>query len=225
MSEGEETTRTENNGEEDSNEPVPEPVSKPVIEQNIKKSNKTSKQMVKESKQRAIDNYNKGIIDPEWRVVKMSNGKYRTYKRKEPLPPDPINVNQVMPNKPAPTVAEENTIVHTNDKTKTKQDDPLANVIYYNLNNQINDQLNKRIDMINEELQRLRNKNSKLKNKVKNLKQAIFISDDEENNNEPEPMQQDNRNNDEPQPQQLTTTTLPTHVRRNTGINFNQFFN
>ena len=73
---------------------------KPSI--NIRKGNKTPKQLIKDSKQRAIEKFKRGEIDDEWRVVLMSNGKYRTYKRKEPLTPTPINVNQVKVNKPTP---------------------------------------------------------------------------------------------------------------------------
>ena len=66
----------------------------------VKRSDRTVKQRVKDAKQRAIDKFEHGELDDEYRVVRMANGKYRTYKRKEPLAPTPINVNQVAANKP-----------------------------------------------------------------------------------------------------------------------------
>ena len=64
---------------------------------------------------------------------------------------------------------EENTIVHTKNKGGKTEHDPMQDIVYYNLTNQISEQLNKRLDMVNAEIERLRNKNSKLKNKYKNL--------------------------------------------------------
>ena len=233
MSDNDKQTSTNEEENEDENENKistnnTENIANNIVETVIspKKSNKTSRQLAKDAKEKAIEKFKNGQVDDEYRVVKCSNGKYRCYKRKEPLPPTPINVNQVMSNKPTVHDAEENTIANTKNKGSKTEHNPMDDIVYYNLTNQISEQLNKRLDMVNEELQRLRNKNSKLKNKYKNLKQAIFIEEDEENNDEPEPKPQDNRNTEETQPQQqLQTTTLPMHIRRNTGINFNKFFN
>ena len=65
----------------------------------VRRSDKTVKQTVKDAKQRAIDDFKRGVVNPEYRVVKMANGKYRTYKRKQPLAPTPIKLNQVPENK------------------------------------------------------------------------------------------------------------------------------
>ena len=220
----EETTTTQNEAEEEVNEQPPAPTAEAVTAPTIKQSNKTQKQMIKDSKQRAIDNFNKGIVDPEWRVVKMTNGKYRTYKRKEPLAPTPINVNQVAVNKPSKQIVIEDEddyepVVVKKGKHKAEHD-PMQDVMYYNLNNQINEQLNKRLDSINQEIERLRNKNTKLKNKYKNLKQAIFVTEEEE---------QHEVKQEEPQQQQdeqpvATRIAIPIMQRRRTGIDFNQFF-
>ena len=64
-----------------------------------KRTYKTKFETAKESKQRAIDNFKRGVVDPEYKVVKMSNGKFRCYPRKEPLAPEPIKLNQIPENK------------------------------------------------------------------------------------------------------------------------------
>ena len=225
----EENTTTPNEAEEEVNannsSDVDEEPPKPVAP-TIKQSNKTQKQMVKDSKQRAIDNFNKGIVDPEWRVVKMSNGKYRTYKRKEPLAPTPINVNQVAANKPRKEIMieddDDEPVVVRKGKHKAEHD-PMQDVMYYNLNNQINEQLNKRLDSINQEIERLRNKNTKLKNKYKNLKQAIFITEDEEAEEPtPQPQHEEPTEQQQQQDEQPRATVIP--IKRRTAIDFNQFF-
>ena len=223
----EEITSIQNSAEEDINEQPPKPAAEAITTPTIKQSNKTQKQMIKDSKQRAIDNFNKGIVDPEWRVVKMTNGKYRTYKRKEPLAPTPINVNQIKPNKPGKQVVDdsddEEPVIEKKKKHKAEHD-PMQDVMYYNLNNQINEQLNKRLDAINQEIERLRNKNSKLKNKYKNLKSAIFVTEEEDQHEAPAPETKHEEQIEQQQQEVPRATIIPIHQRRRTGIDFNQFF-
>ena len=106
------------------------------------------------------------------------------------------------------------------------------------MSNQISEQLNKRLDAVNLEIERLRNKNSKLKNKYKQLKQAIYITEEEEQNEsksiqhneslathaeafQQQPIHEEFQHQ-QPQ-QQPTTAFIP--PRRSNGINFNRFFN
>ncbi|MBR4634642.1 hypothetical protein IKO50_07025, partial [bacterium] len=72
------------------------------------RSDKTKFERAKDAKQRAIDNFKRGVIDPEYKVVKMSNDKYRCYKRKTDLPPDPIKLNQIPENKRSSDIVAEN---------------------------------------------------------------------------------------------------------------------
>ena len=98
------------------------------------------------------------------------------------------------------------------------------------MTNQISEQLNKRLDAVNLELERLRHKNSKLKGKYKQLKQAIYITEEEEvNENESKPIVEQNVIQhpviqQEPEPKQFDSPIIrPT--RRTNAINFNRFFN
>ena len=193
----------------------------------VRRSDKTQKETVKDCKKRAIEAFKHGQIDPEYRVVQMGNGKYRTYKRKTPLIQDPINVNQIQPNKPSNNDDEtpEPTI-----KPKTpKPHNPFDDIVYYNMSNQISEQLNKRLDAVNAEIERLRHKNTKLKGKYKQLKQAIYITEEEEKD-EPIHEQHEQQHEPEPIPQQQPQQPMPQQqqlppLRRTSGINFNRFFN
>ena len=193
----------------------------------VLKVNKTKRQLAYDAKQEAIEKFKRGELDDMYRVVHMSNGKYRCYKRKEPLTPTPINVNQIKPNKPDKQVVieddDEEPVVVKKGKHKAEHD-PMQDVMYYNLNTQINEQLNKRLDSINQEIERLRNKNSKLKNKYKNLKQAIFVTEDDEAEQptpQPQHHEEQQQQEQEPQPQ---ATVIPIRRRRAGPIDFNQFF-
>ena len=190
----------------------------------VRRSDKTVKQTVKDAKQRAIDDFKRGVVNPEYRVVKMANGKYRTYKRKQPLAPEPIKLNQVPENKRSSEVEAviDEEVEAKPRKPKIKgEHDPFSDIVWYNMSNQISEQLNKRLDAVNLELERLRHKNSKLKGKYKQLKQAIYITEEEEVE---EPKQEEPIVEVKQEPQQIESPIIrPT--RRTTAINFNRFFN
>ena len=197
----------------------------------VRRSDKTVKERFRDSKQRAIEAFKRGELDPEFRVVKMSNGKFRCYKRKEPLTPTPINVNQVQPN--IPSQAMDN--IESKPRMKqSKSHSPFDDIVYYNMTNQISEQLNKRLDAVNAEIERLRHKNGKLKNKYKQLKQAIYITEEEEKDEVPvqQPVQQHESEPTHEQQQSEQQQSEPQQhqppigsYRRAPVINFNRFFN
>ena len=206
-----------------------------------KRSDPTKGELVALAKKRAIDNFEKGIADPEYRVTKMVNGKYRCFKRKVDLPPEPIKQDQIPKNLKSSDVVNdtindkqsEPISDKSKDKSKKKdKGDPFADIVYFNLNNQMNEQLNKRLDFLNHEIEKLHSKNTKLKGKYKQLKQAIYVTDsgDEENVNEHEKTTQDvevHENTQTPTPTEPVTqpvTPSPAIHRRTNGINFNQYF-
>ena len=209
------------------------PVKNTVLDLNdgkVYRSDKTVKEQFKDSKLRAIEAFKQGQIDPEFRVVRMANGKFRCYKRKTPLVQEPINVNQIRPNVRNVQVIDE-TAPEPIVRPKTpKPHDPFSDIVYYNMTNQISEQLNKRLDAVNAEIERLRNKNSKLKNKYKSLKQAIFITEEEEHDEEPQPQETPHEEQPHEQPQpvqqvQQMPVQQPQSFRRAPTINFDRFFN
>ena len=223
-------------GDNQAEEPVEEPVEP---QPNKSRLYKTKAESTKDAKARAIDNFKKGIEDPDYRVCLMRNGQYRCYKRKSPVlqpppPNNPINLHQIPDNKPkaeSKPVSVQTPRVH----------DPFSDIVYYN--NQLTEQFNKRLDYVNQELERLRNKNHKLKGKYKQLKQAIYISSDDEEDVEQEqvepPTNQSNQTPDnhpqqtpEPEPPQQPVHEVGSvrepilrPTRQTTAINFNRFFN
>ena len=197
-----------------------------------KRSDPTKGELVALAKKRAIDNFEKGIADPEYRVTKMVNGKYRCFKRKVDLPPEPIKQDQIPKNlKSSDVVSDkindkisEPITDKSKDKSRTKdKNDPFADIVYFNLNNQMNEQLNKRLDFLNHEIEKLHSKNTKLKGKYKQLKQAIYVteSDDEENEKTTQEVEV-NENTQTPTPTE--PVTQPVIHRKTNGINFNQYF-
>lgn len=227
---------TENIEAQQSNENV-----KPAIntEDMLKRSHKSKTATA--ARIRAITNFEKGIEDPEFNVKVLSNGQYRVSKRKEacdhagnqgsfiksaPAPSNnPIAVNQIAENKPA---AERNLTPPPTQPAKTKAHDPFSDIVYYNINNQLNEQINKRLDMVTAELERLRNKNKKLKGKYKNLKQAIYITDDEDEEIEQDTVQQEQQQApqqqiSQPEPE-IQQYQIPIANNRSNILNFNRFF-
>ena len=221
---------------EKTNEEVNEEVSSKSKNQTVKtkRSDPTKGELVALAKKRAIDNFEKGIADPEYRVTKMTNGKYRCYKRKVDLPPEPVKQDQIPKNIRSSDVVNEKVVEKTDKikdkpKNKDKQHDPFADIVYFNLNNQMNEQLNKRLDFLNHEIEKLHTKNTKLKGRYKQLKQAIYVteSDDDVVNEHENEHQNEPSTPAETQPSTPTPTepvTSPVIRRRTTGINFNQYF-
>ena len=132
-----------------------------------KRSDPTKGELVALAKKRAIDNFEKGIADPEYRVTKMVNGKYRCFKRKVDLPPEPIKQDQIPKNlKSSDVVSDtindkqsEPITDKSKDKSKKKdKNDPFADIVSFNLNNQMNEQLNKRLDFLNHEIEKHKTK-------------------------------------------------------------------
>ena len=203
-------------------------------EQTVKtqRSDPTKRELIAIAKKRAIDNFEKGIADPEYRVTKMKNGKYRCYKRKVDLPLEPVKEDQIPKNRRSSDVINEKVVEKTDKikdkpKNKDKQHDPFADIVYFNLNNQMNEQLNKRLDFLNHEIERLHSKNTKLKGKYKQLKQAIYVTESDDENEHENEHQNESSVPEVTQPSTPTSTeSIPSPVirRRTTGINFNQYF-
>ena len=120
-------------------ESIDEPADGPVEGESEPKPNKTrlyktKAESTKDAKARAIDNFQKGIEDPDYRVCLMKNGQYRCYKRKSPVlqpppPNNPINLNQIPENKPKAEPKHE-PIPAPAQTPKTH--DPFSDIIYYN---------------------------------------------------------------------------------------------
>ena len=225
--------------ENDENENEKKQVKQTEIELKANKtqrSDKTKFEVAKDSKERAIEAFKHGQVDPEYRVVKMTNGKFRCYKRKTPLVQEPINVNQIQPNVRNVQIVDDETPQQIVKPKASKAHDPFSDIVYYNMSNQISEQLNKRLDAVNAELERLRHKNTKLKGKYKQLKQAIYITEEEEHDEpEPKPIHEEQQQIQpqqiqpvQPVQQQIPVQQIPLQheqLRRVPVIDFKRLFN
>ena len=97
-----------------------------------KRSDPTKGELVALAKKRAIDNFEKGIADPEYRVTKMVNGKYRCFKRKVDLPPEPIKQDQIPKN------------LKSSDVVSDKQSEPINDKITEPINDKSKDKSKKK---------------------------------------------------------------------------------
>ncbi len=219
---------TDESPTENSNESVPdtEPKETKTNTTPAETTPKNNKKLtIKEKKARAIEAFNRGEIDPEYRVIKMKNGKYRTYLRSaenEKVTSNPVVKTEVKPDvKPAETV--------TRAKSEPEQHNPFNDIVYYNMNNQFNEQLSKRLDEVNNEIMRLKQKNTKLKGKYKQLKQVIYVTDDEDDEEAPEQVERVQPEHQAVQSeqqavQQIQPEPVSVRPRRTNGIDFNRYF-
>ena len=213
---------------ENSNESVPdtEPKETKTNTTPAETTPKNNKKLtIKEKKARAIEAFNRGEIDPEYRVIKMKNGKYRTYLRSAEN--EKVTSNPVVKTDVKPEVKPVEPVIRT--KSEPEQHNPFNDIVYYNMNNQFNEQLSKRLDEVNNEIMRLKQKNTKLKGKYKQLKQVIYVTDDEDDEEAPEQVERVQSENQAVQSEQQTVQQIqpePVSVRprRTNGIDFNRYF-
>ena len=221
---------TENPLTETSNESVPDTEHNEIKTDTTPAETKpknNKKLTIKDKKARAIEAFNRGESDPEYRVIKMKNGKYRTYLRSaenEKVTSKPVVKTEVKPDvKTVESV--------TRAKSEPEQHNPFNDIVYYNMNNQFNEQLSKRLDEVNNEIMRLKQKNTKLKGKVKQLKQVIYVTDDEDEE-APEQVErvqseqavQSEQQTIQSEQQQIQPEPVPVRPRRTNGIDFNRYF-
>ena len=172
--------------EEPALEPAPpKPLSKKALDQ--------------QRRQQAIDLFERGQEDPEFKVIKDKNGKYRCTKRKEILPPEPIQIQDPeisKQEKPAPKPKSKPVAAPSSDQ-----------ITYYNLSNQVSEQLSRRVDELNKHVEKLQNKQSKMKGKYRKLKESIYEYDEEE-----------------PKQINITDEEAPVQRRQTSRIDRNKYF-
>ena len=109
-----------------------------------------------------IEDYKNGIEHNDYKVTPLSNGKYRVKR---------INEND--------SVAE-NKVATKNAETKVSKNN-MNDIIYYNINNTLNEQIVNTIHELTKRVDSLSNKHKKMKNKYKRLKDTLFTTEEDEN--------------------------------------------
>ena len=148
-------------------------------------------------RRRILDEYDRGIENPNFEVIICTNGKRQLRKRKTPLQsthnPSPQQQSQ-QPPQPQP--------LHTHEPQPTQHHVSWADSIqYYNIQNTFNEQVIKQIEDLQSRISHQNDKHKKLKSKYRKLKRSLY-EDEEEADTDTTTSPQNSNLSEEPQPQQ-----------------------
>ena len=148
-------------------------------------------------RRRILDEYDRGIENPNFEVIICTNGKRQLRKRKTPLQsthnPSPQQQSQ-QPPQPQP--------LHTHEPQPTQHHVSWADSIqYYNIQNTFNEQVIKQIEDLQSRISHQNDMHKKLKSKYRKLKRSLY-EDEEEADTDTTTSTQNNNLSEEPQPQQ-----------------------
>ena len=148
-------------------------------------------------RRRILDEYDRGIENPNFEVIICTNGKRQLRKRKTPLQsthnPSPQQQSQ-QPPQPQP--------LHTHEPQPTQHHVSWADSIqYYNIQNTFNEQVIKQIEDLQSHISHQNDKHKKLKSKYRKLKRSLYEGE-EEADADTTTSQQNSNLSEEPQPQQ-----------------------
>ena len=122
-----------------------------------------------------IEDYKNGIEHNDYKVTPLSNGKYRVKR---------INENdRHSPTTKVVSIAKNKVATKNADESKNNMNDKhnLNDIIYYNINNTLNEQIVNTIHELTKRVDSLSNKHKKMKNKYKRLKDTLFTTEEDEN--------------------------------------------
>ena len=146
------------------------------------------------ARRRILDEYDRGIENPNYEVIICTNGKRQLRKRKTPLQttqnPSPQQPSQQPPIQQQSFAPPESHHVSWVDSIQ-----------YYNVQNTFNEQVLKQIEDLQSRISHQNDKHKKLKSKYRKLKHSLY--EDEEEAEDPINNQNDNSTSD-PSPQQST---------------------
>ena len=148
-------------------------------------------------RRRILDEYDRGIENPNYEVIICTNGKRQLRKRKTPLQsthnPSPQQQSQQPPQQQP---------LHTHEPQSTQHHVSWADSIqYYNIQNTFNEQVIKQIEDLQSRISHQNDKHKKLKSKYRKLKRSLY--EDEEEAEDPINNQSDNSASESsPQPSQ-----------------------
>lgn len=175
-------------------------------------------------RRRILDEYDRGIENPNYEVIICTNGKRQLRKRKTPLQsthnPSPQQQSQ-QPPQPQP--------LHTHEPQPTQQHVSWTDSIqYYNIQNTFNEQVIKQIEDLQSRISHQNDKHKKLKSKYRKLKRSLY--EDEEEADESINNQNDNTaaepSTQSPQPedlQQQYQQQLPLKRNMRDAVDFSRY--
>ena len=140
------------------------------------------------ARRRILDEYDRGIENPNYEVILCTNGKRQLRKRKTPLQsthnPSPQQQSQQLPQQQsfAPPESQPPSPQHHTTWVDSIQ--------YYNVQNTFNEQVLKQIEDLQSRISHQNDKHKKLKSKYRKLKRSLY--EDEEEAEDPINNQNDN---------------------------------
>ena len=145
------------------------------------------------ARRRILDEYDRGIENPNYEVILCTNGKRQLRKRKIPLQsthnPSPQQQSQQLPQQPS----------QPQPPSPQQHVSWIDSIQYYNVQNTFNEQVLKQIEDLQSRISHQNDKHKKLKSKYRKLKHSLY--EDEEEAEDPINNQNDNSASD-PSPQQ-----------------------
>ena len=146
-------------------------------------------------RRRILDEYDRGIENPNFEVIICANGKRQLRKRKTPLQ----STQNPSPQQPSPQPSSPQQHVSWVDSIQ-----------YYNVQNTFNEQVLKQIEDLQSRISHQNDKHKKLKSKYRKLKRSLY--EDEEEAEDPINNQNDNSAS-EPSQQPLPEDPQPPQKR------------
>ena len=148
-------------------------------------------------RRRILDEYDRGIENPNFEVIICTNGKRQLRKRKTPLQsthnPSPQQQSQQPPQQQP---------LHSHEPQPTQHHVSWTDSIqYYNIQNTFNEQVIKQIEDLQSRISHQNDKHKKLKSKYRKLKRSLY-EDEEEADTDTTTSPQNSNLSEEPQPQQ-----------------------
>lgn len=147
------------------------------------------------ARRRILDEYDRGIENPNYEVIICTNGKRQLRKRKTPL--------QSTHNSSPQQQSQQQSFAPPSPQTPSPQQHVswIDSIQYYNVQNTFNEQVLKQIEDLQSRISHQNDKHKKLKSKYRKLKRSLY--EDEEEAEDPINNQNDNSTPD-PSPQQPT---------------------
>ena len=126
-------------------------------------------------RRRILDEYDRGIENPNFEVIICTNGKRQLRKRKTPLQPTHNPSPQQQSQQPP-----QQQPLHTHESHSPQQHVSWTDSIqYYNIQNTFNEQVIKQIEDLQSRISHQNDKHKKLKSKYRKLKRSLYEDEEE----------------------------------------------
>lgn len=178
------------------------------------------------ARRRILDEYDRGIENPNYEVIICTNGKRQLRKRKTPLQ----STHNSSPQQPS----QQPPLQQSPPQTPSPQHHVswIDSIQYYNVQNTFNEQVLKQIEDLQSRISHQNDKHKKLKSKYRKLKRSLYEDEEEaedsinnqNDNSTPDPSPQQYQQQ-QPQPEDLQQQyqTLPLKRNMRDAVDFSRY--